>query len=196
MEPFSSLPSLPRERRWRSQTAPAPVVVAIIRQTDTVQEDAFLLIKRVDGPYTGQWALVGGKWDFGETLAEAIEREVLEETGLSTSFVAVRGLVSERVAPWSAGEIGAHFLLLVCDLQVCEGVATEQCEGTVAWFGREAIDRLHAAAEIIPSDYAMIREFAATGHHAPYVEVEMKALLNGQPGPASEMVRFQRFDRH
>lgn len=196
MEPFSSLPSLPPEQRWRAQTAPAPVVVAIIRRHDVLQEESFLLIKRVDGPYTGQWALVGGKWDFGETLAAAIEREVLEETGLSTSFAAVRGLVSERVVPWSTGELGAHFLLLVCDLVVRDGVATEQCEGTVAWFGREAIDRLHAAAEIIPSDYAMLREFAATAHHAPYVEVEMKALLSGAPGNASELVRFQRYDHH
>jgi ADP-ribose pyrophosphatase YjhB (NUDIX family) len=169
--------------------------VAIIRQPNAFHDESFLLIKRVDGPYTGQWALVGGKWDFGETLAEAIEREVLEETGLSTSFVAVRGLVSERVAPWVADEMGAHFLLLVCDLRIRDGVAAEQCEGTVAWFGREAIDTLHATAAIIPSDYAMIREFAMSGHHAPYAEVEMKALLNGEAGQASEMVRFERYDR-
>lgn len=194
MEAFNSLPSLPRDQRWRAQTAPAPVVVAIIRQPAITEKEELLLIKRVNGPYTGQWALVGGKWDFGETLAEAIEREVLEETGLSTSFIAVRGVVSERVAPWSAGELGAHFLLLVCDLTIRDGVAAEQYEGSVAWFGREAIDALHEAAEIIPSDYAMIREFAATSHHAPYVEVEMKALLYGSAGQSSEMIRFQRYD--
>jgi ADP-ribose pyrophosphatase YjhB (NUDIX family) len=196
MESFTALSFLPRDQRWRAQTAPAPVVVALIRQPAASGGEELLLIQRNNGPYTGQWALVGGKWDFGETLADAIVREVREETGLSTDFVAVRGLVSERVAPWSSGDLGAHFLLLVCDLAVCSGVAAEQCEGTVAWFDQEAIDALHSAAEIIPSDYAMIREFAAATHHAPYVEVEMKALLNGPAGQASEMLRFQRFDHH
>jgi ADP-ribose pyrophosphatase YjhB (NUDIX family) len=195
MEPFSSLSSLPREQRWRSQTAPAPVVVALIRQPGPSTEEKFLLIRRNNGPYTGQWALVGGKWDFGETLAEAIVREVHEETGLHTSFVAVRGVVSERVAPWDLGNLGAHFLLLVCDLTVSGGHAAEKLEGTVAWFGREAIEALHNSAEIIPSDYAMLREFAAATHHAPYVEVEMKALLEGTSSHMSEMVRFQRYDR-
>jgi ADP-ribose pyrophosphatase YjhB (NUDIX family) len=195
MEVFSSLTALPPDRRWRAQTAPAPVVVALIRQQATGQDEELLLIQRVDGPYTGQWALVGGKWDFGETLAHAVEREVREETGLRTEFVAVRALVSERVAPWTAGEIGAHFLLLVCDLLVCEGIAAEQCEGVVAWFGRQAIDRLHASGEIIPSDYAMIREFAASSHHAPYVEVEMRAMFGGAAGQPSQMLRFERRDR-
>lgn len=45
------------------------------------------------------------------------------------------------------------------------------------------------------SDYAMIREFAAATHHAPYVEVEMKALLEGSTSRTSEMMRFQRHDQ-
>jgi len=191
MDPFASLPALPPEQRWRSQTAPAPVVVALIRQS---REDGerLLLIRRADGPYAGQWALVGGKWDFGETLAEAIVREVREETGLGTCFVAVRALVSERVAPWAEGDIGAHFLLLVCDLLVCDGRASEQQEGCVDWFDHAAIDALHATAAIIPSDYAMIREFAAATHHAPYVEVEMRAGLSRPAAPPGEMLRFER----
>jgi ADP-ribose pyrophosphatase YjhB (NUDIX family) len=195
MESFTALSSLPPDQRWRAQTAPAPVVVALIRQPAALSSlEEFLLIKRNDGPYRGQWALVGGKWDFGETLAEAVVREVREETGLSTSFVAVRGVVSERVVPWSSGDPGAHFLLLVCDLLVRSGVAAEQHEGTVAWFERQAIDVLHTAAEIIPSDYAMLREFATATDHAPYVEVEMKAMLDGPAGQSSEMLRFQRYD--
>lgn len=191
MDPFASLPALPREQRWRSQTAPAPVVVAIIRDSREDRE-RLLLIRRADGPYAGQWALVGGKWDFGETLSEAIVREVREETGLGTRFVAVRALVSERVAPWDDGDIGAHFLLLVCDLLVSDGQASEQQEGLVAWFDHAAIDGLHAAAAIIPSDYAMIREFAAATHHAPYVEVEMRARLGRPAAPPGEMLRFER----
>mgnify|MGYP000851013865 CR=1 FL=1 len=190
-DPFTALPALPREQRWRGQTAPAPVVVALIRRAHDDGE-RLLLIRRAAGPYTGHWALVGGKWDFGETLAEAIVREVREETGLATALVAVRGLVSERVTPWSPAELGAHFLLLVCDLVVRGGEAAEQSEGLVAWFDHAAIDALHAAGNIIPSDYAMIREFANATHHAPYVEVEMRARLGRPAAPPGEMLRFER----
>ena len=193
MDSFTSLPSLPSERRWRGQTAPVPVVVGLVRRVAAAGEE-LLLIRRADGPYAGHWALVGGKWDFGETLAAAIEREVAEETGLATVFVALRALVSERVAPWSEVEHGAHFLLLVCDLRVSGGEAAEQQEGLVAWFDRVAIDALHAAGAIIPSDYAMIREFAAAAGHAPYVEVQMRAGLSGLGGAPSEMVTFRRHD--
>jgi ADP-ribose pyrophosphatase YjhB (NUDIX family) len=193
MQPFISLATLPPDRRWRAQTAPVPVVVALIRQAHGDGE-RLLLIRRAAGPYAGQWALVGGKWDFGETLAEAVVREVLEETSLITSFVAVRALVSERVAPWAADSLGAHFLLLVCDLLVRDGQAAEQQEGLVDWFSLEAIDALHAAGQIIPSDYAMIREFATASCDAPYVEVEMRALLGGPASQPSEMLRFTKMN--
>lgn len=194
MDIFSSLPSLPPDRRWRGQTAPVPVAVAFIRRAAAHGEE-LLLIRRAGGPYTGQWALVGGKWDFGETLAESIVREAREETGLVTSFVALRAVVSERVAPWTDGDLSAHFLLLVCDLVVEDGLAAEQQEGVVAWFGRPAIDALHDEGRIIPSDYAMIAAFATADEQAPYVEVEMRALLDGTAAQPGHMLRFRRVGR-
>ena len=191
--PFSALAALPYQQRWRGQTAPVPVVVGLIRRAHDDGE-RLLLIRRAAGPYAGQWALVGGKWEFGETLAEAIVREVTEETGLATTFVAVRGLVSERVTPLSAGALGAHFLLLVCDLLVGDGEAAEQQEGGVAWFDHAAIDALSAAGAIIPSDYAMIREFAAATARAPHVEVDMRSLLGGAGEALSEMIRCERYE--
>lgn len=50
-------------------------------------EGKFLLTKRADN---GQWCLPGGAVESGESLAEACEREVFEETGL---IVRVRRLV-------------------------------------------------------------------------------------------------------
>ena len=41
-----------------------------------------LLIRRARDPGRGLWSLPGGRVEPGETLAEAVEREVLEETGL------------------------------------------------------------------------------------------------------------------
>ena len=41
-----------------------------------------LLVKRATPPCQGEWAIPGGKIKPGETLQEAAEREILEETGL------------------------------------------------------------------------------------------------------------------
>jgi mutator protein MutT len=41
-----------------------------------------LLVKRGQAPLKGAWSLPGGVVELGETLAEALVREVLEETGI------------------------------------------------------------------------------------------------------------------
>lgn len=41
-----------------------------------------LLVKRKFEPAANQWAIPGGKLEFGETLKQAAEREVFEETGI------------------------------------------------------------------------------------------------------------------
>ena len=49
-----------------------------------VQDDQLLIIQRASDEevHPGTCELVGGKLDFGETLEQALEREVFEETGL------------------------------------------------------------------------------------------------------------------
>ena len=41
-----------------------------------------LLIKRNQAPNAGQWAIPGGRINYGESLQQAAEREILEETGI------------------------------------------------------------------------------------------------------------------
>ena len=50
-----------------------------------------LLTRRMDN---GQWCLPGGRMEAGETAAEACEREVLEETGLSVRVKRLVGVYS------------------------------------------------------------------------------------------------------
>lgn len=189
---------LPAQSRWRDQPFPAPIVITLVRDPDGRQ----LLIRRKVGPYSGLWAMVGGKWDFGEPLAEAARREVWEETGLETRFVALRAVVSERMAEEAPeGHLtgGAHFLLLICELAVEAGEAAEQNEGLVAWFGPAELEALAAAGEIIPSDYAMLQQFGASETAVPLAEVVMRATLNSPASPetsppAPQMVSFDRLD--
>jgi ADP-ribose pyrophosphatase YjhB (NUDIX family) len=54
-----------------------------VRVTGIVIEDGRLLLLNQDTPNTGRsWSLPGGKLEDGETLAEALVREMKEETGL------------------------------------------------------------------------------------------------------------------
>jgi ADP-ribose pyrophosphatase len=48
-----------------------------------VKDKKVLLVKRNRPPSKGVWAIPGGKVTLGETLQEAAEREVKEETGIT-----------------------------------------------------------------------------------------------------------------
>jgi 8-oxo-dGTP diphosphatase len=47
-----------------------------------VEQGRVLLVQRGTEPAKGQWSIPGGLIDVGESLREAVAREVLEETGL------------------------------------------------------------------------------------------------------------------
>jgi ADP-ribose pyrophosphatase YjhB (NUDIX family) len=64
---------------------PTPGVGAVI-----VEDGRLLLIRRGRGAYRDYWAVPGGRQRYGETMREAVAREVLEETGL---MVDVRDVV-------------------------------------------------------------------------------------------------------
>lgn len=51
--------------------------------------DDVLLIRRGKPPRQGEWSLPGGRQELGETLKEATEREVREETGLDITVGAL-----------------------------------------------------------------------------------------------------------
>ncbi len=64
----------------RSKTYPTTPRVAV--GAVVIRDDRVLLVKRRDPPNEGQWAIPGGSVKLGETLQEAAERELREETGV------------------------------------------------------------------------------------------------------------------
>ena len=51
--------------------------------------DRVLLIQRGHAPAAGRWTLPGGRVERGETLAQALHRELLAETGLTAKLGAL-----------------------------------------------------------------------------------------------------------
>jgi len=70
-----------------------------------VEDEELLLIRRGHGPGAGEWSIPGGRVGAGEMLAEAVVRELQEETGLEGVCGNLVGWV-ERL-----GE-GYHYVIL------------------------------------------------------------------------------------
>lgn len=121
------------------QSQPLPVVLALVEN----EEGELLLVKRdAGGDFQGLWGLPGGKVEVDEFLAEAIEREVREETGVETRFVEHRGLVSEHVV--AGGALVKHVPIHVCVLDVVDAAGSGAEE--TAWLAPDDIP-----GETVPS---------------------------------------------
>lgn len=87
---------------------PAPelaVSAAIFRRREV------LVVRRAGAPAKGLWTLPGGRVEVGETLVEAVRREVIEETALTVEVVGLAGY-REIILPHAVGERGRHFVIL------------------------------------------------------------------------------------
>jgi 8-oxo-dGTP diphosphatase len=58
-----------------------------------VRDDALLMIKRGREPHAGLWSIPGGRVEPGEYLADAVRREVREETGLDVEVGELVGIL-------------------------------------------------------------------------------------------------------
>jgi ADP-ribose pyrophosphatase YjhB (NUDIX family) len=75
------------------------------------QNDAILLVERGKEPLKGWWSLPGGILETGETLADGISREVLEETGLEVEPSSIFEIF-ERIMPDAEGRTEFHYVLI------------------------------------------------------------------------------------
>jgi 8-oxo-dGTP pyrophosphatase MutT (NUDIX family) len=83
-----------------------PAVTAVVRNDD----GQVLLIERTDN---GLWALPGGAQDVGESIVDAVVREVLEETGVRVEVTGISGIYSDpkHVIAYDDGEVRQEFSL-------------------------------------------------------------------------------------
>ena len=114
--------------------------------------DEVLLVRRAFPPRQGEWSLPGGRLELGESLPDAVRREVREETGIE---VAVGPLVAafDRVHRDEAGRVRYHFVIVD---YLCRPIGGTLCAGDDAadarWVARGAVAALgvnaHAVAVI------------------------------------------------
>ena len=102
-----------------------------------VDDDALLLIRRATAPAAGRWSLPGGRVEWGETLAHALVRELLEETGIECVVGELIGWV-ERISDEH------HFVIFdfaATPLSFEDPVAGDDAL-EVAWVPLEEVDQL------------------------------------------------------
>jgi ADP-ribose pyrophosphatase YjhB (NUDIX family) len=76
---------------WVHYFAPQVAAVAIVRHE---ADEKFLLVQRGEDPGKGLWGLPGGFVEMGETVGEAMKREILEETGYEIELGTLVGVWS------------------------------------------------------------------------------------------------------
>jgi 8-oxo-dGTP diphosphatase len=76
-----------------------------------VRDGKFLVVRRARPPAHGVFTLPGGVVELGETLEQAVTREVREETGMAIEPVALAGF-RETVVRDGDDRVERHFVIL------------------------------------------------------------------------------------
>lgn len=120
---------------------PQLAVGAIVRRGTAV-----LLVQRASEPNAGQWAIPGGKVQPGETLQQAAEREIKEETG-----VVIRAgepvFCFDVIERDEQGELRYHYVILDLLAEYLSGEPQADDDALdAAWVTPQVLARLNVNA--------------------------------------------------
>lgn len=101
-----------------------------------------LLIQRGKEPRKGEWSLPGGHQEWGETVKQAVVREIKEETGLSVQVTRLIDVV-DAIIPGADGLIEQHFTLIDfhCNWIAGEAVAGDDA-AAVRWVSLRQLESI------------------------------------------------------
>ena len=107
-----------------------------------IKDEKVLLVKRKRPPAKDFWAVPGGKIHLGETLQQAAEREIFEETGISI-------IPGEPIFTFDAierdgnGKVQFHYVIVDIFAEYKKGKPKAGDDATdVGWFSREDMEKL------------------------------------------------------
>jgi ADP-ribose pyrophosphatase len=113
-----------------------------------IREGKVLLVKRNQPPGDGLWAIPGGRVNLGESLKQAAEREIKEETGVTID--AREPIYTFEVINEDNSGIRFHYVII--DL-VADYVSGEPCPGDDAsearWVSPDELTRLPVSQSTI-----------------------------------------------
>lgn len=140
----------------RFPTQPIVGVGAVV-----VHDGRVLIGRRGHEPLKGQWSLPGGAVEVGETLEEAVAREVLEETGLRVSVGPVVEVL-DRITRTADGRVEYHFVLVdyLCAVDGEAALAAASDVEALEWAREDDLPRFalnEKTASVITEGLAMFR---------------------------------------
>lgn len=138
-----------------SDTSQVPRIAVSVAARDS-GTGRFLLVFRANPPAQNLWAFPGGRVHFGETLADAAARELMEETGLEARDVRLHTVL--ELIDADAGD-PSHFVLAVHVAEVAgEPVAADDA-ADARWVSVEEMEAL----PITGTTLAIVHEIADRG---------------------------------
>jgi len=126
-----------------------------------VRDGRILVVRRARSPAQGLYTLPGGVVELGETLKEAVAREVREETGMTIEPVALAGF-RETVVRDAQDRVERHFVILsfAARWQAGEPVLNEELS-EAHWLKPSELAGLATTpglAEIVAAAFERLRE--------------------------------------
>jgi 8-oxo-dGTP diphosphatase len=126
-----------------------------------VRNGEFLAVRRARPPMQGLFTLPGGGVETGESLTEAVVREVREETGLTVEPVALAGH-REVIGRDEAGRVQRHFVILAFAARWIAGEPRLNEELSEARWMRPAalrdLSTTEGLAEIVAAAFALLEQ--------------------------------------
>jgi 8-oxo-dGTP diphosphatase len=135
---------------------PARPILAV--SAAIIRDGKVLIVRRARPPAYGVFTLPGGGVEAGETLREAVIREVLEETALTIEPLGLAGY-REAIARDADGRVERHFVILPFAARWLSGeVALNEELAEARWLEPPDLDGLKTTeglAEVVRAAYAI-----------------------------------------
>lgn len=144
-----------------SETGPPPDRPHLAVSAVILRAGEFLAVRRARPPMRGLFTLPGGRVEIGESLIEALQREVLEETALMIQPLAVAGY-REVIARDDSGRVKRHYVIVAFAARWVAGeVRLNEELADACWLRPEALAGLSTTeglAEIVAAAFQRHRE--------------------------------------